>query len=231
MFVYAQEFSPDGRTIMAVVADPFVSSTLQRFDASTGRPVGPARVVSNLLVTMLVSSDGRRVVTSSTETDTVVHDATTLRPLRRWPRRPTRSALSPDGRTLLLGGADGSVGFLDLRRGTVREASGGHDSAVERAAFSPDGTSAVTAAADARILVWDVERASVREALTGHSGQVSGLEFSDDGETLYSSGLDSKVVFWDLAGSQRLGRPFAIPDNDGQPALLTSPRRARARDR
>ncbi len=217
VFVYAQEFSPDGRTIMAVVADPFVSSTLQRFDASTGKPVGSARVVSNLLVTMLVSGDGRRVVTSSTETDTVVHDATTLRPLRRWPRRPTRSALSPDGRTLLLGGADGSVGFLDLRRGTVREASAGHDSPVERAAFSPDGTSAVTAAADSRILVWDVERASVREALTGHSGQVSGLEFSDDAETLYSSGLDSKVVFWDLAGSQRIGRPFAIPDNEDSP--------------
>ena len=81
------EFSPDGRTMHGRRRRPVRqhhAPALRR--AHRHSPSAPARVVSNLLVTMLVSGDGRRVVTSSTETDTVVHDATTLRPLRRWPR-------------------------------------------------------------------------------------------------------------------------------------------------
>ena len=96
-----------------------------RSSASTrarGKPIGRGRVVSDVLVTMLVTSDGRRVVTSSPETG---HG----RPRRRrrcgrcgaGPSAPRAAALSPDGRTLLVGGADGSVDFLDLLQ---RHASG-----------------------------------------------------------------------------------------------------------
>ena len=58
--------------------------------------------------------------------------------------------LSPDDRTLLLGGGDGSVRFLDLVTGKVRTASGRHNGAVVRASFSPDGRAAVTAGEDSR---------------------------------------------------------------------------------
>ena len=160
-------FSPDGRTIMAVVADPFVSSTLQRFDARTGKPVGggrrrqqPARDDAGR------PSDGRRVVTSSTETDTVVHDATTLRPLRRWPRRTDARRAEP-GRANAAARRRRRIGAASSTCGAERsrDGSGGHDGAVARAAFSPDGKTAITAAADSRMIVWDVERASVRETL------------------------------------------------------------------
>ena len=81
------------------------------------------------------------------------------------------------------------------------------------------------------MIVWNVARASAGETLEGHAGQVSGLAFSADGATLYSGGFDSKIVIWDLAGSDRLGRPFAIPDKAETPALRTAPRLSRARDR
>ena len=120
------------------------------------------------------------------------------------------TALSPDGRTLLLGGADGTVRFADLRTGKVRVASGKHDGVVERGIFTADGRFAITAATDGRIIVWDVRHAAQGEVLTGHHGRITALAVSRDGTTLYSSALDGQVLIWDLSGTQRLGRPFKV---------------------
>ena len=198
--------------MLAVIANPWVSSTLQRFDVRTGRSVGGGHVVSNRLVTMEVAGDGRSVVTSSPERDVVVRDTSTWRTLRRWPVRAAAAALSPDGRTLLTGDAEGAVRFLDLDTGTLRLGAGGHDGAVVRGEFSLEyGKLAITAGADPGMIAWDAARASAGETLGGHAGQVTGLAFSDDGGTLYSSSMDGKVLVSDLEGSRLGGRPFAIP--------------------
>ena len=78
----------------------------------------------------MLTSDGRRVVTSSEGGPTVIRDARSLRPLKRLPVGAETAALSPDDRTMLVGGRDGSVRFLDLVTGNVRRASGRHDGAV-----------------------------------------------------------------------------------------------------
>ena len=138
------------------------------------------------------------------------------RPLVQLPAGGDQTALSPDDRTLLLGGRDGSVRFLDLATGKVRAASERHDGAVVRASISADGRTAVTAGEDRRVIVWNVERAVARETLAGHAGEITGLAISHDAETLYSAAQDGTVLIWDLAGDRRLGRPFdARPPSDG----------------
>ena len=135
---------------------------------------------------------------------------------QRLPAGGEQAALSPDDRTLLLGGRDGSVRFLDLVTGEVRTASGRHDGAVVRAAFSADGRTAVTAGEDSRVIVWDVERAAAARRSRATPAQITGLAISRDAETLYSAALDGKVLIWDLAGDRRLGRPFDVrPPSDG----------------
>jgi WD40 repeat protein/DNA-binding SARP family transcriptional activator len=223
-FIYAVRFSPDGRTLFAAIAIPPNGTTIQRFDARTGEPVGRGRHVSRDLVTLMLTRDGRRLVTTRFGEDTVIRDARTLLPLHRWPVRAEQAALSPDDRTMLVGGRDGSVRFLDLVTGEITPASGRHDGGVERAAFSPDGNQAITAGEDGRMIVWDVERASAGETLEGHAGQITGLAITRDGPTLYTSGLDSKVLVWDLAGARRLGRPFNVgADNPEGPRYALSP--------
>ena len=213
-FVYALRFSPDGRTLLAAVAIPERgTTTIRRFDAHTGAPVGTGRWVNPGLVTMMLTVDGERVVTIGDGADTTILDAHTLRPLRRWPVRAGQAALSPDGRTMLAGGSDGSVRFVDLVTGEVTPGSGRHAGGVERAAFSPDGRQAITAAEDGRMFVWDVERASAGETLVGHAGQITGLAFAGS-STLYTSALDGKVLIWDLAGDRRLGRSFSGGSTD-----------------
>jgi WD40 repeat protein/DNA-binding SARP family transcriptional activator len=223
-FIYASRFSPDGRTLLAATAFPLEGvTTVQRFDAHTGKPVDTGRRVSRGLVTLMLTVDGKRVVTTGAE-DTTIRDARTLRPLQRWPVGADQAALSPDDRTLLAGGSDGSVRFLDLVTGDVAPGSGRHNGRVERAAFSPDGRQAITAGEDGRVIVWDVERASAGETLEGHAAKVTGLAITRDGQTLYTSSLDGRIIVWDLAGARRLGRLFTVgADNPDFPRYALSP--------
>jgi WD40 repeat protein/DNA-binding SARP family transcriptional activator len=219
--------SADGRTLLAAVYVPPDYTAVRRFDATTGRPLGALRFVGRGIApwALKFTSDGR-VVTSRAGGPTTVRDARTLpplseleqmpRPLVRLPAGGDQTALSPDDRTLLLGGRDGSVRFLDLATGKVRAASERHDGAIVRASISADGRTAVTAGEDRRMIVWNVERAVARETLEGHAGDVTGLSISHDAETLYSAAQDGTVLIWDLAGDRRLGRPFDVrPPSDG----------------
>jgi WD40 repeat protein/DNA-binding SARP family transcriptional activator/energy-coupling factor transporter ATP-binding protein EcfA2 len=204
-------FSADGRTLFALMSLPWGAS-IQRFDARNGRPFGREQPIPrrSAQVTLMVTRDGRRLVTSIDGGPTVVHDARTLRPLKRFPVGAEQAALSPDDRTLLAGRRDGAVRFLDLVTGKLRTASTRHDGAVVRAAFSADGDTAVTAGEDNRVMVWNVERAAAAETLEGNAAQIIGLAISRGGQTLYTAALDGKVLIWDLAGNHRLGRPFDI---------------------
>ncbi|HEY6888827.1 MAG TPA: WD40 repeat domain-containing protein, partial [Solirubrobacter sp.] len=209
-FIYALRFSPDGRTLFAVIGNG-VGTAVRRFDAWTGRPLGREQlVVGHGLATLMLTRDGRRAVTTSESGPTVIRDARSLRPLRRLPIGAATAALSPDDRTMLVGGGDGSVGFLDLVTGKLRTASGRHDGAVVAATFTADGASAITAGQDDRIIVWDVVHVAAGETLAGHAGAIKRLAVSRDRRTLYSAGLDGKVIIWDLAGTHRLGRPFDL---------------------
>jgi WD40 repeat protein/DNA-binding SARP family transcriptional activator len=215
--VSSPRFSPDGRTLFAVVRayhglNPPVR--IQRFDAHTGRALGPEALVARqpVFVNLMVTRDGRRLVTTSSRDRTTILDARALRPLKRLPGRAERAALSPDDRTMLVGGRDGSVRFLDLDTGKIRTAFGRHTGPVLRAAFSADGRTAITASEDSRAIVWNVERPAARETFDGHTAPITGLAIRH--ETLYTAALDGKVIMWDLDGAHRLGRPFAIgPDN------------------
>jgi WD40 repeat protein/DNA-binding SARP family transcriptional activator len=231
-------FVPGDRTVLAVVANGSGAIGLQRYDARTGRRLGPERLMVRAHGYLdlseglqLMVSAGGRVVTMRSGT-TQVRDPRTLRPVRSFAVSAPLARLSPDGRTVLLGGADGSVRLLDLDTGDVRPGSGRHDGAVIAAAFSADGRTAVTAGTDNRLIVWDVARAAARETLSGHTGGVTGLAPTADGRTLYSASLDGRILVWDLGGAHRLGRPFATGLGDALlagvlpeqvPALVSGP--------
>ncbi len=214
LFTYAMRFSPDGRTLYGVVARAQDGGTaIERFDPRTGRRLGPGLRISEQqgAVALMVTRDGRRLVTTSEAGPTVIRDARTLRALRRpLGVGAQAAALSSDDRTMLVGGRDGSVRFVDLRTGHSTIASGHHDGPVAHATFSADGAFAITAGDDGRVIVWDVRHAATGETMQGHAGQVTGLALSRDSSTLYTTSLDGKVLIWDLVGSRRLGRRFSV---------------------
>ena len=219
---YGLTFSPDGRELIArtVIPGP---TFMRRFDPRSGRQLGETREVGESLVALMVTRDGRRIVTTSAHEGTAIWDASTFARQRRVPVGGDAAALAPDDRTMIAGDAEGSVRFVDLNTGKVHHAAGQQNSAVVRAAFSPSGKVAVTAGGDGRLIVWNTASRKISETLAGPAGQVTALAFSPDGATLYSSALDGRVFIWDLNGARRLGRPFAFgtgnPDGGVRPAL------------
>jgi WD40 repeat protein len=200
-------FGRGGRVLLMLVTGVGLRRpALVRFDARNSAQLGLPLTAGG--TALMVARDGR-VVTSREGGPTVVRDGRTLAPLRRFTAGAAEAAVSPDGHTVLLGGEDGSVRFLDLRSGRVRTGSGRHGGAVTRVAFSADGRTAATGGEDDRAIAWDVARVAPRETLTGHGAPITGLALTADGRTLYSVGFDGETLIWDLGGVRRLGRPFA----------------------
>ncbi|MDA0166058.1 winged helix-turn-helix domain-containing protein [Solirubrobacter ginsenosidimutans] len=226
-WVYSVAFSADERELVALHETASGTTEVGRFDAGTGAQVGTGRTVlvgpvvetDQEAATVLATRDGRAVVTL-VNGRVAIRDARTLAALRTFGDGLTgHIALTPDGRTLLLGRKDGRIQFVDLVSGAERRVPGRHQGAVLQLVITPDGRTAASAGRDNRILLWDVERRTIRETLVGHSERITGLAASPDGRTLYSSGLDGKIMLWDLSGERRLGRPFALPNEAAGPAL------------
>ena len=135
-------FSPDGRTLFASLDRPpraVHDAPALRRRAAAGRSASAHRRPLGPVVTLMLTPRRPARRDELRRRPTVIRDARTLRPLRSLPVGGDAAALSPDGRTMLAGGRDGSVRFLDLVTGSVSTGLGRHDGAVVKATFSADG--------------------------------------------------------------------------------------------
>jgi WD40 repeat protein/tRNA A-37 threonylcarbamoyl transferase component Bud32 len=218
-------FTNDGSQLVVLVP-PGESSDLGGADAQITlrdaaklKPIGPS-IEPDAFVGAYVgfyyaspqfalTADGRSLITASENGELAWWDLQS--------RKKTRTlkianglhalALSPDGFTAAVG-FDSGVQLVDVRSGTVRNATGGLTGSPNWVLFSPDGETLVSTNLDGTVTLWDVESATPLETLRGHSNSVQQPVFSPDGETLYTVSHDGTAIAWDLAGDRRLGRPF-----------------------
>jgi WD40 repeat protein len=112
---------------------------------------------------------------------------------------------SPDGRTLVSCGRDGTVRFWEVATGRCLRTIEAHGDEVNDAAFSPDGRSLATAGDDGAIKVWDVETGVEHARISAHKGDAIAVRFSPDGQRLISAGRnDFMLKLWDRATQKEL---------------------------
>jgi WD40 repeat protein/DNA-binding SARP family transcriptional activator len=211
---YAREprlttFSPDSRVLAAATADQDSTHVL-RWDARTGNSLADTRAIWRRAPALFGFVSAGRVVTAA-DSGTIVRDAATLRPLRRFPGVRDATVLSFAAGFVAFGAEDGSVRLLDLRTGALHALAGRHGGPVVAMRFSAGGDRLVTAGEDERLIVWDTRRATAVETLAARGiGLVQDLAVSRDGRTAYSAGRDGTVIAWDLTGERRWERRFEV---------------------
>ncbi|MBK7675779.1 MAG: hypothetical protein IPJ27_14060 [Candidatus Accumulibacter sp.] len=145
--------------------------------------------------------------------------------------------VSPDGRTLASGGADGQVKFHDVAPAAPAGAVGSREpkaalpGAFRKVAFDSRSTLLAetgTATAAATIQGGGTSPAAAapaRVAATNrvgpHQGAVSAIAFSSDGKTLASAGADGRVLLWEVASRQPVAElaSVAAAGSGRRPAL------------
>ena len=136
-----------------------------------------------------------------------IWDAATGHPLgapMAHPRRVLAVAFSPDGQTLLTGGADGVARCWDLGTRTQRVIPLFHSGPIYCVAFRPDGKAVLVGGGDGTVRLWELEsQGFVEFALGFYRPSESPLAaFSKDGRTFFNGKWLREVA---------TGRPIGPP--------------------
>ncbi len=118
-------------------------------------------------------------------------------------------ALSPDGRTLAVGGrlqgsqgGESAIRIIDIETGEITHLLEGHSEAILSLVFSPDGTLLASSGMDDTAIVWSAADYSEVHRIEGHHGDVNAVRFTLDGKRLVTASDDAALGLWNLADGQ-----------------------------
>lgn len=87
----------------------------------------------------------------------------------------TQLALSPDGKQLAAGYADGTLRLWDVEAAESEHPASGHRSGVSALCYSQNGALLASGGQDTDVVVWDVTSGTPLYRLQGHLGQITAL--------------------------------------------------------
>jgi mono/diheme cytochrome c family protein len=143
--------------------------------AAGGRPVELGKVV------LFDVKTGRRLATVGDEVDAVL-----------------AADLSPDQKSVALGGSGKVVKVYDTTNGKLRHKIEKHTDWILAVAFSPDGTMLATADRAGGLHLWEAESGRALLTLSEHKGAIRALDWRGDSKVLASAGEDGLIVWWDV---------------------------------
>ena len=228
--LYGLTVSHDGDRIYASCANRLIYC----WDSRNGEEVMRFRGPDVMSMNILVSPDGKRLITCDSDRTIRLRDTDTGRIITRIPlKNPIRhAALSPDGAELLvaLGGirprrrrpgqplppapVAGRLEVFETKTGqNTRSLAPPKPGWFSFVAWSPDGKQLAASSATGRVLLFDNNGTFIRQmTASGTPGDAHEVHYSDDGARLYAAGSGNWLRCWSLPqGDERFSR--LIPQN------------------
>lgn len=157
--------------------------------AAGGKPVELGKVV------LFEVRTGKRLVTLGDEVDSVL-----------------AADLSPDQKSVALGGAGKVVKVYDTASGKLLYKIEKHTDWIMAVAFSPDGKTLATADRAGGLHLWDAASGRALLSLNEHKASVRALDWRGDSKVLVSAGEDGLIIWWDTKdGWPAISKPNAHP--------------------
>ena len=118
-------------------------------------------------------------------------------------------AYSPDGRTIVTAGEDGTVRRWETATGkAIGQPLTSHTGALGGVALSPDGKTIASAGSDGTVRLWGAASGKpIGQPLIDGAGPVLSVAFSPDGSTIASAGYGG-VRRWETATGKAIGSPL-----------------------
>ncbi|MGW8250937.1 MAG: WD40 repeat domain-containing protein, partial [Anaerolineales bacterium] len=187
-------FSPDGKLLATASWD----GTVKVWDTSTGDVLLSLDVDASDTPQVTFSPDGKHLLRTGESIQW--WDTETWTELLAFPG--TAAAISPDGRRLAIGAADGSLRLVDAVTGEEQFAlRGSLSEPIEGILFSPDG-SRLVGHDYSNAEVWDANTAQKLFSVLGSIGFKA--VFTPDGTRLITSGQDGTAKVWDVESGAEL---------------------------
>ena len=119
-----------------------------------------------------------------------------------WSNWPSIT-LSPDLKTIAMGGLEDTTRLLSIQDWSESEAQG-HRSRVTDVVVAPGRTVVATASKDKDVRLWDIERGECLRRFSGHKDAVNSVSFSPDEKLLVSGSADKTVRLWNTNTAELL---------------------------
>ncbi len=195
-YVYAVDFSPDGRLIASGGEDGAVYVT----DLETGQEWSDS-AHGEAVYSVAFSADGAQLASGGYDRNVFVRDARSDRiPYEQaFLGRISSVAFRPgvEDKVLGIGSLDNSVRLWAFEAGADPELLGKHDSSVEALAFSADGNFLASCGLDKAVRLWDVTAKAELWGKVQHEYLVRAVAFSPVAPALVSAGWDKAMKVWD----------------------------------
>ena len=109
------------------------------------------------------------------------------------------TALSPDGKYMIIGFADGSLHIWDIVLQKQMYVLESHTGYITSVTCSPDAKLVLTTSLDKTACIWDIHSGFLLHTLVGHKDGVTSAHFSPDGKTIVTTSIDRTVRLWNVA--------------------------------
>ena len=204
--IYGALFTKDGRRVLLVSIDG-----MRLWDVSTGAPIGEPMSHEDSVKGVLLSPDGRWILSWSYDHTLRLWDASTGAPIgapMRYAGLVNGALLSPDGRRILSWLDDNTLRLWDASTGAPIGEPMRHAGSVKGALLSPDGRRILSWSDNHTMRLWDASTGAPIGEPMRHAGSVKGALVSPDGRRILSWSDNHTMRLWDASTGAPIGEPM-----------------------